>query len=58
MNIREILHSLRENHSDRCIAKALTLNRGTLQRYRAWALTENLLTGELPIPNADRAMAG
>lgn len=48
MDIREILRRLRENHSDRRIAKDLNINRRTVQRYRAWALAENLLSGELP----------
>lgn len=48
MDIREILRRLRANHSDRRIAKDLNLNRRTVQRYRAWAIAENLLTGELP----------
>ena len=48
MDIREILRRLRENHSDRRIAKDLNINRRTVQRYRAWAIAENLLTGELP----------
>jgi transposase len=48
MDIREILRRLRENHSDRRIAKDLNLNRRTVKRYHDWALAENLLTGELP----------
>jgi hypothetical protein len=48
MDIREILRRLRENHSDRRIAKDLNINRRTVKRYHDWALAENLLTGELP----------
>lgn len=48
MDIREILRRLREKHSDRRIAKDLKINRRTVQRYRAWASAENLLTGPLP----------
>lgn len=48
MDIREILRRLREKHSDRRIAKDLNINRRTVQRYRAWAIAENLLIGELP----------
>jgi transposase len=48
MDIREILRRLREKHSDREIAKDLKINRRTVQRYHAWAIAENLLTGELP----------
>ncbi len=46
MDIREILRRLRENHSDRRIARDLNINRRTVQHYRAWALAENLLSGE------------
>jgi transposase len=48
MDIREILRRLREKHSDRRIAKDLKVNRRTVQRYRAWASAENLLSGDLP----------
>ena len=48
MDIREILRRLCEHHSDR-IAKDLKINRCIIQRYRAWAVDENLLTDELPI---------
>jgi len=48
MDIREILRRLREQHSDRRIAKDLNINRRTVQRYRDWAIAEKLLTGELP----------
>jgi transposase len=48
MDIREILRRLRENHSDRRIAKDLNLNRRTVKRYHDWALAESLLSGELP----------
>ena len=47
MDIREILRRLCEHHSDR-IAKDLKINRCIIQRYRAWAVDENLLTDELP----------
>src|SRR3972149_269083 len=48
MDIREILRRLREKHSDRQIAKDMNINRRTIQRYRAWAIAGNLLTGALP----------
>lgn len=48
MDIREILRRLREQHSDRRIAKDLNINRRTVQRYRAWAIAENLFNGPLP----------
>lgn len=48
MDIREILRRLREKHSDRRIARDMNINRRTVQRYREWAIAENLLTGDLP----------
>jgi hypothetical protein len=48
MDIREVLRRLREKHSDRRIAKDQNINRRTVQRYRAWALAENLLAGDSP----------
>ena len=55
MDIREILRWLREKHSDCRIAKDLKINRRTVQRYRAWASAENLLTG--PLPNHETLLA-
>lgn len=46
MDMREILRRLREQHSDRRIAKDLNINRRTVQRYRDWVIAEKLLTGD------------
>src|SRR3990172_7909506 len=48
MDIREILRRLRENHSDRQIAREMKINRRTVKRYRTWAKAEGLFTDQLP----------
>jgi len=48
MDIREILTQLQAGSRDRQISRDLNLARQTVKRYRRWAETEGLLTGELP----------
>lgn len=48
MDIRELLRHLRETESDRAVQRALGIDRRTVQRYRAWASAQHLLTGPLP----------
>ena len=48
MDIREILRRLRKGQSDRAVAKALSINRKTIGRYRTWATEQELLQGDLP----------
>lgn len=48
MDIREFIRHIREGRSDRVIAHTLGVNRKTVARYRAWALEQGLLEGDLP----------
>lgn len=48
MDIREFIRHIREGRSDRAIADTLGVNRKTVARYRAWALEQGLLEGDLP----------
>jgi transposase len=48
MDIREILVRLRAKASHRQIERDLKIDRRTVKRYRAWAASQGLLTGELP----------
>lgn len=48
MDIREILTQLQAGISERQISRDLNLARQTVKRYRTWAETEGMLTGELP----------
>jgi transposase len=48
MDIRELLRHLRANDSDRAVARDTAIDRRTVQRYRAWAAAQGLLTGPLP----------
>jgi len=47
MDIREIVRRLRAGQSNRAIARAMSINRKTVGRYRAWAAKEGLLEGAL-----------
>ena len=48
MDIRELLRHLRANDSDRAVARDTGIDRRTVQRYRAWAAAQGLLSGPLP----------
>lgn len=48
MNIRELLRHLRASDSDRAVQRATGIDRRTVQRYRAWAIEQQLLSGPLP----------
>lgn len=48
MDIRELLRHLRETASDRAVSRATGIDRRTVQRYRAWATDQQLLTRPLP----------
>ena len=48
MDLRMLLLHLRDNPSDRAVARDTGLNRRTVARYRHWATTEHLLTDPLP----------
>lgn len=48
MDIRELLRHLRGGASDRGAARALQVDRKTVQRYRSWAAEQGLLEGPLP----------
>ena len=48
MDIRELLRHLRASDSDRAVQRDTTIDRRTVQRYRAWAAAQGLLTGPLP----------
>lgn len=48
MDIRELLRHLRASDSDRAVQRDTAIDRRTVQRYRAWAAAQGLLTGPLP----------
>jgi transposase len=48
MDIRALLHQLRAGEKDRSIARALSMARPTVKRYREWAQQQGLLEGDLP----------
>jgi transposase len=48
MDIRELLRHIRSTDSDRAVQRATGIDRRTVQRYRAWAIEQGLLTGPLP----------
>lgn len=48
MDIREVLRHLRVTDSDRAVQRDTGIDRRTVQRYRAWATAQDLLTGPLP----------
>src|SRR5262245_36020175 len=62
-DVRELVRRLRMGEPDRRIARDLGMSRNTVGRYRAWAESRGLLTGELPpldalmrrLPPADRS---
>ena len=48
MDIRELLRHLRASDSDRAVQRDTAIDRRTVHRYRAWAVAQGLLTGQLP----------
>lgn len=48
LDIREILRRTRAGESERAIARALSIGRPTVKKYRSWGLKMGLLEGELP----------
>jgi len=48
MDVREILRQLRAGQSNRAVARAMSVDRKTIGRYRAWAAKQGLLEGALP----------
>ncbi len=48
IDIRELVRHLRANDSDRAVQRDTGIDRRTVQRYRAWAAEQALLTGPLP----------
>lgn len=48
MDLRKLLHYLRQGASVRETARALRMNRRTVEKYRQWAQEQDLLEGELP----------
>jgi len=48
MDIRELLRHLRENESNRGVAKATGVDRRAVKVYRVWAEEKGYLRGELP----------
>src|SRR5574338_851165 len=48
MDIRELLRHLRATDSDRAVGRDTGIDRRTVQRYRAWAAAQGLLSGPLP----------
>lgn len=48
MDIRQILHHLRQGSSYRQTGLALSVDWRTVKKYHHWAQTHHLLEGELP----------
>jgi transposase len=48
IDIRELVRHLRTTDSDRAVQRTTAIDRRTVQRYRAWATEQGLLTGPLP----------
>ncbi len=48
LDIREILRRTRAGESERAIARALSVGRPTVRKYRSWGMKMGLLEGELP----------
>lgn len=48
LDVREIVRQIRAGESDRAIAKALSVSRRTVKKYRQWADKAGLLAGDLP----------
>ena len=55
MDIRELLRHIRMTASDRAVQRDTGIDRRTVQRYRAWATQQGLLTG--PLPNLEDLQA-
>lgn len=56
MDIRAILHHIRQGASDRRTAEELGVNRRTVRQYRRWAEEQGLLVGPLPPPEQLQAL--
>jgi transposase len=48
MDIREMLRRFQQGQSNRSIARDLSVNRKTVDRYHSWAVEQDLLEGSLP----------
>jgi len=48
MEIREMLRRFQQGQSNRSIARDLSVNRKTVDRYRTWAVEQELVEGPLP----------
>lgn len=48
MDIRSIIHHLRQGASERQTARDLGIGRDTIRRYHTWAKAHGLMTGDLP----------
>jgi transposase len=48
MDIREMLRHLQRGQSNRAVAKAMSIDRKTVARYRTWATEQGLLEESLP----------
>lgn len=46
LNIRELVHRLRQGESDRQVSRDLGLSRNTVKKYREWAAAEKFLQSE------------
>jgi transposase len=48
LDIRELIRYIRETTNDSAVHRMTGLNRRTIQRYRRWAASQDLLVGPLP----------
>ena len=48
MDVRDLLRHIRDNPSDRAVARDTSFDRRTVRRYRIWAEAQGLLTDPLP----------
>ncbi|NTV88345.1 MAG: IS21 family transposase, partial [Burkholderiaceae bacterium] len=48
MDVRDLLRHMRDNPSDRAVARDTGFDRRTVRRYRTWALAQGFLTDPLP----------
>jgi transposase len=57
MDLHQLVRRLRANEKDRRTANALHLDPRTVAKYRTWAITQQLLEGEMPDHAALHALA-